>query len=162
MALSRLPPLAYHAAGVGSAARPWKSVTNRSNCLVGRLCGPIEAQRSQEMPQPRFLDDPAFKALRLGDFEAYNCEVEARSLVDFSEADLRGVDFRGVADVTKLVVRGSYMRDADLRGLDLRNWDMDGCSLYHAKISGAFFPAAISAQELANSVHLGTRMRISE
>lgn len=114
------------------------------------------------MPQPRFLDDLAFRALRLGDFEAYNREVSGRRQVDFSDADLRGVDFRGVADVAKLVVRGSYLRDADLRGLDLRSWDMDGCSLYHAKISGAFFPAAISAQELANSVHLGTRMRSSE
>lgn len=114
------------------------------------------------MPQPRFLDDSAFKALRLSDFESYNRQVEGRKQVDFSETDLRGVDFRGIADINKLVVRGAYLRDADLRGLDLRSWDMEGCSLYHAKISGAFFPAAISAQEITTSVQLGTRMRSSQ
>lgn len=114
------------------------------------------------MAQPRFLDDPAFKALRLADFEAYNRAADGLKQVDFSNTDLRGVDFRGVTDIEKLVVRGAYLRDADVRGLDLRSWDMEGCSLYHAKISGAFFPAKISAQELANSVHLGTRIRISK
>jgi uncharacterized protein YjbI with pentapeptide repeats len=69
------------------------------------------------------------------------------------------VDFRGITEINKVDVRGSYMRDADLRGLDIRAWDMEGCSLYHAKISGAFFPANISAQELHNSIQLGTRMR---
>jgi uncharacterized protein YjbI with pentapeptide repeats len=122
----------------------------------------VQAERSYGMAQPRFLDDLSFKALRLADFEAYNREVAGRKQVDFSNTDLRGVDFRGVTDVNKLIVRGAYLRDADLRGLDIRSWDMDGCSLYHAKISGAFFPAAISAQELANSVHLGTRIRSAE
>lgn len=113
------------------------------------------------MSQPRFLDDPAFKSLRLGDFEDYNRQVAGKKQVDYSDTDLRGVDFRGIADVNKLHVRGAYMRDADLRGLDLRSWDMEGCSLYHAKVSGAFFPANISAQEITTSVQLGTRMRTS-
>jgi uncharacterized protein YjbI with pentapeptide repeats len=111
------------------------------------------------MAQPRFLDDPAFKALRLADFEAYNRQVTGQKRVDFSNTDLRGVDFRGVADINKLNVQGAYMRDADLRGMDLRAWDMEGCSLYHAKISGAYFPAIISAQEIIMSVQHGTRLR---
>ncbi len=111
------------------------------------------------MAQPRFLDDPAFKALRLGDFEEFNRRVTGQKLIDFSDADLRGVDFRGVADVSRITVRGAYLRDADLRGLDLRGWDMEGCSLYHAKISGAFLPVNLSPQEISNSVQLGTRMR---
>jgi uncharacterized protein YjbI with pentapeptide repeats len=111
------------------------------------------------MAQPRFLDDPGFKALRLCDYQAFNRHTSGKSVVDFTDADLRGVDFRGVAEIEKLHVRGSYMRDADLRGLDLRAWDMEGCSLYHAKISGAYFPENLSAQEICNSVQLGTRMR---
>jgi uncharacterized protein YjbI with pentapeptide repeats len=111
------------------------------------------------MAQPRFLDDPAFKSLRLGDFEAFNRLVGGQKLVDFSNADLRGVDFRGVADPDKISVRGSYLRDADLRGLDLRGWDMEGCSLYHAKVSGAYLPVNLSPQEISNSIQLGTRMR---
>ncbi|MGD9633783.1 MAG: pentapeptide repeat-containing protein [Pirellulales bacterium] len=114
------------------------------------------------MPQPKFLDDPTFKALRLGDFAGFNREAAGKKVLDYSDTDLRGVDFRGVTEVNKLVVRGAYMRDADLRGLDLRNWDMEGCSLYHAKVSGAFFPANISAQEIITSVELGTRMRASK
>lgn len=113
------------------------------------------------MAQPRFPDDPAFKSLRLSDFEAFNRHVAGQKLVDFSNADLRGVDFRGVADLNKINVRGSYMRDTDLRGLDVRNWDMEGCSLYHAKISGAFFPANLAPQELMCSIEHGTRMRIT-
>ena len=111
------------------------------------------------MAQPRFLDDPAFKSLRLGDFEAFNRLVASEKLLDFSNADLRGVDFRGVADPGKISVRGSYLRDADLRGLDLRGWDMEGCSLYQAKISGAYFPINLAADEILDSVQLGTRMR---
>lgn len=111
------------------------------------------------MGQPRFLDDPAFKSLRLSDFDAYNRLVASKKSVDFSNADLRGVDFRGIADTEKVTVQGSYMRDTDLRGLDLRQWDMEGCSLYHAKISGAYFPINLSPQEISMSVQLGTRMR---
>ena len=114
------------------------------------------------MAQPRFLDDPAFKALRLCDFESFNRHVSGKKRVDFSNADLRGVDFRGIADIDKVTVQGAYMRDADLRGLDIRNWDMEGCSLYHAKISGAYFPANLSPHEICNSVQLGTRMRTSK
>jgi len=111
------------------------------------------------MSQPRFLDDPAFKSLRLSDYEAFNRQVADQKAVDLSNADLRGVDFRGISDTEKLAVHGSYMRDADLRGLDLRTWNMEGCSLYHAKISGAYFPVNLSPQEITASVQLGTRMR---
>jgi len=113
------------------------------------------------MAQPRFLDDPAFRCLRIGDFAGFNREAAGFKEIDFSNADLRGVDLRGIADLTKLVVRGAYMRDTDLRGLDLREWDMEGCSLYHAKISGAYFPTNLSPQEITVSVQLGTRMRTS-
>lgn len=111
------------------------------------------------MAQPRFPDDPAFKALRLSDYETFNRHVSGRKAIDFSNSDLRGVDFRGVAEIEKIAVQGSYMRDTDLRGLDIRNWDMEGCSLYHAKISGAYFPTNLSPQEITASIQLGTRMR---
>jgi hypothetical protein len=37
--------------------------------------------------------------------------------------------------------------------------DMEGCSLHGAHISGTYFPASLSPQEIANSVQYGTRMR---
>lgn len=110
------------------------------------------------MPQPKFLEDPAFRCLRVGDFDGYNQHVADRREVDMSETDLRGVDLRGI-DLSKVIVRGAYMRDADLRGLDLRHLDMEGCSLYHAKVSGTYFPVNLSPQEIVASVQLGTRMR---
>ena len=113
------------------------------------------------MSQPRFLDDPAFRCLRVGDFEGYNRHVADRREVDMSNTDLRGVDLREI-DLAKIVIRGAYMRDADLRGLDLRHLDMEGCSLYHAKVSGAYFPENLAAEEIVTSVHYGTRMRTTQ
>jgi uncharacterized protein YjbI with pentapeptide repeats len=110
------------------------------------------------MPQPTFLDDPAFRCLRVGDVAGFSQHVADRREVDLSGTDLRGVDLREV-DLTKVVIRGAYMRDADLRGLDLRRLDMEGCSLYHAKVSGAYFPANLAPEEIVASVHYGTRMR---
>jgi uncharacterized protein YjbI with pentapeptide repeats len=114
------------------------------------------------MGQPLFPDDPVFKSLRTGDFEAFNRGIASQKQVDFSDSDLRGVDFRGISDPTKVKVHGAYMRDTDLRGLDLRTWDMEGCSLYHAKISGAYFPTNLAPLEISMSVQHGTRMRTTQ
>ena len=110
------------------------------------------------MAEPRFLDDPAFRCLREGDLAGLERHAAGRSPIDFSDSDLRGVDLRGV-DLSKVLIRGAYLRDADLRGLDLRHVDMEGCSLYHAKISGTYFPPNVRAEELALSVDYGQRHR---
>lgn len=112
------------------------------------------------MGTPRFLDDPAFRCLRVGDFDGFARETAGRHEIDLSDAELRGVDLRG-ADLSRVVLRGAYLRDADLRGTDLRHLDMEGCSLLGARVSGAYFPTRLSAQEIANSVALGTRLRMS-
>lgn len=110
------------------------------------------------MGKPKFLDDTAFRALRVGDLEAYHRAIEARKVVDFSGADLRGMDFRN-AEVNKLILRDAYLRDADLRGCDLRQVDMAGASLQGAKISGTYFPQEIEAAEIQLSIKQGTRLR---
>lgn len=112
------------------------------------------------MAAPKFLDDPAFRDLREGDVQHFQQHTAGRTQIDFSSTDLRGVDLRCV-DVDKLILRDAYLREADLRGLDLRNVDMEGCSLHGAKIGGTYFPPSISAQEIANSVQYGTRLRSS-
>jgi uncharacterized protein YjbI with pentapeptide repeats len=109
------------------------------------------------MALPRIVDDPAYRDLRADDFEHYAQHTSGRKQVDLSGSDLRGVDLRNV-DVSKLILRGAYLRDADLRGLDLRDVDMEGCSLHGAHISGTYFPVNLSPEEIANSVHYGTRM----
>jgi uncharacterized protein YjbI with pentapeptide repeats len=110
------------------------------------------------MPAPKFIDDPAYRDLREHDIEHFEQHTAGRKQIDFSNADLRGVDLRNV-DTRNLILRDAYLRDADLRGLDLRHLDMEGCSLHSAKISGTYFPANLSPQEITNSVHFGTRLR---
>ena len=110
------------------------------------------------MTKPRFLDDRAFKCLRAGDAERYHRAIEGRSVVDFTDADLRAVDFRQ-ADLTKVVLRGAYLRDADLRGCDLRHLDLEGASLEGAKVNGAYFPPNVSPEEIRMSLEYGTRLR---
>jgi len=112
------------------------------------------------MAIPRFIEDPAYRCLRVGDFDGFRREVEGREEVDFSGTELRGVDLRG-ANLSRVILRGAYLRDADLRGVDLRHLDLEGCSLLGARISGAYFPTSLSAHEIANSLQFGTRLRMS-
>jgi uncharacterized protein YjbI with pentapeptide repeats len=112
------------------------------------------------MTRPEFLEDEAFRSLRAGDIAAFHEQIEGRDVVDFSGADLRAVDMRK-ADISKVVLRGAYLSDADLRGIDLRGKDLEGCTFLRARVSGAFFPSELSAQELRNSVDLGTRVRMT-
>jgi uncharacterized protein YjbI with pentapeptide repeats len=110
------------------------------------------------MAAPKFIDDPAFRDLRENDLEHFQQHIAGREQIDLSSADLRGVDLRNV-NVSKLILRDAYLRDADLRGLDLRELDLEGCSIHGAHIGGAYFPLNLSAQEIANSVQFGTRLR---
>ncbi len=106
----------------------------------------------------RFPEDPAFKALRVGDVEAYHRAIQGRQVVDFRGADLRGCDLRNV-DLTRVLLQDAYLREADLRGCDLRKHNLEGCSIYNAKISGTFFPNNIPAEEIRLSLEYGIRMR---
>ena len=111
--------------------------------------------------RPKFLEDEAFKCLRSGDFVGFNAAMETRDSIDLSNADLRGTDLRG-ANLSKVILNGCYFRDADLRGLDLRDHDLDGCSLFHAKISGTWFPYNIDTNEIRLSLEQGTRLRVKK
>lgn len=114
--------------------------------------------QSHSSNRARFPDDPAFKALRVGDIEGYHRAIQGRQTIDFRGADLRGCDMRNV-DLSRVLLRDAYLREADLRGCDLRKHDLEGCSIYNAKISGAFFPDNIPAEEIRLSLECGTRMR---
>ena len=113
------------------------------------------------MGNPGFLQDPAFKLLRVGEVDAFHKNIEERDVVDFTGADLRGTDFRKV-ELSKVILRDAYLRDADLRGCDLRDLDLEGVSLQNAKISGAYFPENVSANEIRMSLRHGTRIRTKQ
>jgi uncharacterized protein YjbI with pentapeptide repeats len=110
------------------------------------------------MGKARFIDDEAFRSLRAGDVQTLHRLIEGRTVIDFSNADLRGTDFRNV-DLSKVDLRGAYLKDADLRGMDLRKVDLAGASIHNARIGGTYFPANLPAAEIELSVKYGTRMR---
>src|SRR3546814_3788322 len=66
--------------------------------------------------------------------------------------DMRGGDFRGLdlreLDADDVDFTDAYFRSADLRGIDFRKSSLEGASLAHAQISGAYFPAELSADEI--------------
>ncbi|NOQ77119.1 MAG: hypothetical protein GQ475_04920 [Methylococcaceae bacterium] len=111
------------------------------------------------MAAPVISDDPLYRLLREGKVAEFNQRVIAGE-----QAQLTGCDFRHI-NLSGLVTDGldfsdSYFRQADLRGVDFSNCDsLEGASIHGAKISGAYFPREIRAEELLLSLEHGIRLR---
>jgi len=108
--------------------------------------------------KPRKSADPLYLLLREGRIEEFNRRSNAGESCDLRGCDFRGIDLRGIEAGT-LDFSDCYFRQADLRGLDLRRCKLEGASLHAAHVSGAYFPADITAPEIDLSVRLGTRLR---
>jgi uncharacterized protein YjbI with pentapeptide repeats len=113
------------------------------------------------MTSPKASADPLYKLLRDEDVAAFNKKREAGASYDFRGCSFRGSDLRGL-EADGIDFRDAYFRDADLRGVDLRQALLDGASLGSAKVSGAFFPDHIAAEEIRLSIEYGTRLRASK
>lgn len=85
------------------------------------------------MSQPGQLDSPLYHLLHNEDIAGFNAHKPKDAEVDLC--------------------------NGDFRGLDLREALLEGASLAHAQISGAYFPAELSADEILMSVNFGTRLR---
>lgn len=110
------------------------------------------------MNQPRQLDNALFALVRDEKIAEFNRAKAAHPSIDFRGGDFRGLDLRDL-DVKNIDFTDAYFRAADLRGLDLRENGLEGASLAHAQISGTYFPAELSADEILMSVKYGTRLR---
>jgi uncharacterized protein YjbI with pentapeptide repeats len=108
--------------------------------------------------RPQFTKDPMYLLLRVDDTQGFNLRKEQGGTCDLRQVDLRGLDLRGL-DAEGLDFTGSYFRDSDLRGIDFSATCLEGCSFYGCKVSGALFPAELSAEEIRLSVEHGTRVR---
>jgi uncharacterized protein YjbI with pentapeptide repeats len=108
--------------------------------------------------EPKIIDDPLYHMLRDGKITEFNQAREQGQTPDLSRCDFRGLKLRGM-NASGLDMSGCYLRQADIRGVDLRDTNLEGASIHNAKIAGAYFPTAISADELNLSLLHGTRMR---
>jgi uncharacterized protein YjbI with pentapeptide repeats len=112
------------------------------------------------MDKPVIKLDPLYQLLRTEDIKGFN---EQRDQLDSSElrnGDYRGRDLRNM-NADGLDFSNSYFRNADLSGIDFRNTNLEGASLLDAKLSGTYFPQALSAAEIRLSLDTGTRLRYS-
>lgn len=109
---------------------------------------------------PRVLDHPLYVLLREENIAEFNRRRAAGEQVSLAGAMLRSLDLRGL-DADGLDLRDACLRGCDLRGIDFRTALLDGATLTEARVSGCYFPAALSADELRLSLEKGTRLRLS-
>ncbi|AFJ03115.1 Pentapeptide repeat domain protein [Methylophaga frappieri] len=114
------------------------------------------------MASPVISHDPLYRLLRDGQVDTFNQRVAAGEVADLTGCDFRHMNLQGLV-VDKLDLSDAYFRQADLRGIDFRRCrSLEGASIHGAKISGAYFPKALSAEEIELSLTHGTRMRYDE
>ena len=106
--------------------------------------------------KPVIKADPLYQMLRQEDVDDFNAN---RDSLDTSE--LTGGDYRGRAQDERrgLDFSNAYFRNCDLSGIDFRETNLEGASLMDAKVSGVYFPEALSADEIRLSLDHGTRLR---
>ena len=109
------------------------------------------------MSRPQLLDSALYALLHKDDIAGFNQE-RPQGPIDMRGGDFRGLDLRQL-NAQDVDFTDSYFRSADLRGLDLRTACIEGASLAHAQISGAYFPVELTADEILMSVNFGTRLR---
>lgn len=102
--------------------------------------------------------DPLYQLLLDEKIPEFNDARAQGKTVDLQGAQLRGRDLRQM-NAEGLDMRDAYLRGADLRGIDFRTTQLEGASICEAKISGCYFPPALTAEEIRMSLEKGTRLR---
>ncbi len=111
------------------------------------------------MTTPVISDQPLYRLLREGLIDEFNQRIAAGEQVDLTSCDFRHLNLQGLV-AKGLDFSNSYFRQADIRGIDFSECtSIEGASIHAAKISGAYFPKQVSAQEILLSLEHGTRIR---
>ena len=110
------------------------------------------------MGKPTISDDPLYQLLRNENIKEFNEQREVLDATKLCSGDYRGRDLRNM-EAAGLDFSDSYFRNTDLRGIDFRQSNLRGASLIDAKVSGTYFPAELSAEEIRLSLDTGTRLR---
>lgn len=109
------------------------------------------------MSRPALLESALYSLLHKDDIDGFN-QQRPPGRIDMRGGDFRGLDLRTL-NADEVDFTDGYFRSADLRGVDLRHTCLEGASLAHAQISGAYFPVELTADEILMSVNFGTRLR---
>lgn len=110
------------------------------------------------MTKPMIHTNPLYQLLREERITEFNERRARGESAVLSGGDYRGLDLRNI-NADGIDFRDAYFRNSDLRGVDFRNAQLEGASIAEAHISGCYFPAELSADEIRMSLNLGTRMR---
>lgn len=110
--------------------------------------------------KPEIKDDPLYQMLRQEDVDGFNANRDQMDTGQLKSGDYRGRDLRRM-NARGLDFSNAYFRNADLSGIDFRETNLEGASLMDAKVSGVFFPAELSPEEIRLSLDHGTRLRYS-
>ena len=113
------------------------------------------------MDKPVIQQDQLDQLLLTEDITGYNEQRATLATGELQSGDYRGRDLRNM-NADGLDFSNSYFRNADLSGIDFRNTNLEGASLLDAKLSGTYFPAGLSAQEIRLSLETGTRLRYNQ
>jgi uncharacterized protein YjbI with pentapeptide repeats len=108
--------------------------------------------------KPLTYEDPLYQLLRDGNIKEFNQRKSQGETCQLTSCDFRHLDLRGL-DALGIDLSNCYFRATDLRGIDFSNARLEGASINGSRISGAFFPAELTADEIMLSVNHGTRMR---
>jgi len=110
------------------------------------------------MTKPTLHDNPMYQLLRQENITEFNQRKQAGESGELASGDFRGLDLREL-NASGLDLSNGYFRSADLRGIDFREAQLEGASLCDAKISGCYFPKALSSEEIRLSQEQGIRLR---
>lgn len=110
------------------------------------------------MKKPEIKTDPLYQLLRQEDIKGFNEQRDSLDTSELRSGDYRGRDLRNM-NASALDFSNAYFRNADLSGIDFRATNLEGASLLDAKLSGTYFPAELTAEEIRLSLDTGTRMR---
>lgn len=110
------------------------------------------------MSKPVIHQNVMYQLLHEERIEEFNQRRAAGETAHLADGDFRGIDLRNL-NADDLDFSNAYFRSADLRGIDFRRANLEGASLAEARISGCYFPAELTAEEIRLSLELGTRLR---
>lgn len=107
---------------------------------------------------PQKLAHPLYVMLVEEDIAGFNRRRAGGENTSLAGAMLRGLDLRGL-NADGLDLRDACLRGCDLRGIDFRTAQLEGATLTEARVSGCYFPAGLTAEEIRLSLEKGTRLR---